>query len=102
MKTNPITKTEYTKLVPVIAEYRNAMLKSATVNQKPYYATVYTEQRTYGARSKFWLESFTESQLKSMKSYVAKNPAIKVGRKTYSVNLESMSWGDTALKFSCK
>ena len=104
-----ITSTEYKKLVPIIAAYRENLKQYCKIESGKHYARVYTEQRVYGARTKFWLAVFADKTLKAINKYVKANPTVTVGKCTYEVSVQAVAplqpWRsivDHQLVFSCK
>jgi hypothetical protein len=54
-KMNKLTKSEYhNDIVPAFVAYRKAMEKACKVYSSSDYSQIFTERRSYGARSKYW------------------------------------------------
>ena len=76
---------EYAQLVQALKEYRKEMLQSMGAKRGEFYDRIYTEKRTFGARSKFYCINRT-SVKDSMDAYVAAHPTINVGGAVYNVD----------------
>jgi len=71
--------------VPALKEYRKQMLQSMGAKPGEFYDRIYTEKRTFGARSKFYRINRTGVK-ESMSAYVAAHPTINVGGAVYNVD----------------
>lgn len=76
---------EYAQLVQALKEYRKQMLQSMGAKPGEFYDRIYTEKRTFGARSKFYCINRT-SVKEPMSAYVAAHPTINVGGAVYNVD----------------
>lgn len=92
-KTQHIDSMQYSELVPVLAQYRNSMKEFAGITTKRY-AQIYTERRTAGARSKFWMSNSDAAVWKRAKRYAQANPFIVVGKAVYKVDLKTVQTAD--------
>lgn len=83
---------EYAQLVQALKEYRKQMLQSMGAKPGEFYDRIYTEKRTFGARSKFYRINRTGVN-ESMSAYVAAHPTINVGGAVYNVDLRLVTGG---------
>ena len=80
--TTKITKSEYhNTVVPAFVAYRKAMEKALNI-PKDGYIRMFTEKRTSGARTKYWV---TRQSMPNLQDYVAKNPRFIAGNAMYEV-----------------
>ena len=99
--TTKITKSEYhNTVVPAFVAYRKAMEKALNI-PKDGYIRMFTEKRTSGARTKYWV---TRQRMPNLQDYVAKNPKFIAGNAVYEVTCndnytsgDSWSRGDKCL-----
>lgn len=104
--TTKITKSEYhNTVVPAFVAYRKAMEKALNI-PKDGYARMFTEKRTSGARTKYWVTRATQ-RMPNLQDYVAKNPRFIAGNAVYEVTCDdnyssSYSWSRTDKCLYCK
>jgi len=80
--TTKITQSEYhNTVVPAFVAYRKAMEKALNI-PKDGYIRMFTEKRTSGARTKYWV---TRQSMPNMQDYVTKNPTFIAGNAVYEV-----------------
>jgi hypothetical protein len=99
--TTKITQSEYhNTVVPAFVAYRKAMEKALNI-PKDGYVRMFTEKRTSGARTKYWV---TRQNMPNLQDYVTKNPKFIAGNAVYEVTCndnytsgDSWSRGDTCL-----
>ena len=95
------TKSEYhNTVVPAFVAYRKAMEKALNI-PKDGYIRMFTEKRTSGARTKYWV---TRRNMPNLQDYVATNPRFIAGNAMYEVTCndnytsgDSWSRGDKCL-----
>lgn len=94
-----ITYYDYARLVPALREYRKKMM--ATIGMKPGegYSRIFTEQRTFGARSKYWMIN-GGFMMGSIAQYVRLHPTITLGVDTYSVDFRWVGGGGTGRSYA--
>lgn len=87
---NKLSKSDYhNDLIPAFIAYRKAMEESCNVFTS-HYLRKFTEKRTYGARSKYWLSS-DSIPFSKMETYIQKNPIFTTASgKMYSLELRSV------------
>ena len=83
---------EYAQLVQALKEYRKEMLQSMGAKRGEFYDRIFTEKRTFGARSKFYRINRT-SVKDPMDAYVAAHPTINVGGAVYNVDFRLVTGG---------
>lgn len=81
---------EYAQLVQALKEYRKEMLQSMGAKRGEFYDRIFTEKRTFGARSKFYRINRTGVK-DPMDAYVAAHPTINVGGAVYNVDFRLVS-----------
>ena len=87
---NKLTKSQYHEsLSPAFVAWRKAMHKVCSV-EFDMYCRLFTEKRTYGARTKYWLARET---MPSMINYITKNPTFTAGGVEYKVSYEDIRDG---------
>jgi len=101
--TTKITKSEYhNTVVPAFVAYRKEMEKALNI-PKDGYIRMFTEKRTSGARTKYWV---TRQNMPNMQDYVTKNPKFIAGNALYEVTCgnacSSYSWSRTDKCLYCK
>jgi len=80
--TTKITQSEYhNTVVPAFVAYRKAMEKALNI-PKDGYIRMFTEKRTSGARTKYWV---TRRNMPNLQDYVTKNPKFIAGNAVYEV-----------------
>lgn len=84
-KFEKITHYDYVALVPALREYRKKMMGAMGMQPGLGYNRLFTEQREFGARSKYWLTN-GGFMVASIAGYVSTHPTIVVGNDTYSVD----------------
>jgi hypothetical protein len=75
---NKLTKSQYHEsLSPAFVAWRKAMHKVCSV-EFDMYCRLFTEKRTYGARTKYW---YSKNDLPDRKiaKYIAQNPTFSAG-----------------------
>jgi len=94
-----ITYYDYARLVPALREYRKKMM--ATIGMKPGegYNRIFTEVRTFGARSKYWMIN-RNFRTTSISDYVRANPTITTTDGRYSVDFRWTSQGGTGQSYA--
>jgi hypothetical protein len=83
---------EYQQLVPALREYRKQMMQAMGTKPGEFYDRIYTEKRTFGARSKFYRINRTGVK-ETMSAYVAAHPTINVGGAVYNVDIRLVTGG---------
>jgi hypothetical protein len=90
-KISKLTKSEYhNDVMPAFVTYRREMHKACNVYTSDYIR-LFTEQRTYGARSKYWLsrKSLPEQRIHT---YVQNNPTFTTAAgRTFTVTAENVA-----------
>ncbi len=89
LKMNKLSKSDYHNIVvPAFVAYRKKMHKACNVKcgvgSGWGYARIFTEQRAYGARSKYWYTS-KNLPVNLIESYVNANPTFTAGGVVYKV-----------------
>lgn len=77
---------DYPYLVPVLREYRKKMMETIGMKPGEGYSRIFTEMRTFGARTKYWGVN-REFRTTSMLDYVAAHPTITIGSDTFEVEM---------------
>lgn len=77
---------DYAQLVPALREYRKQMMKAIGMKPGEGYNRIFTEVRTFGARSKYW-DVTRAFKTTSIVDYVKAHPTIIVGTDTYEVKM---------------
>ena len=84
------TDSEYRNdVMPAFKAYRKLMHATCGINAE-HYTKLYTEKRTYGARTKYWLARET---MPSMIKYITNNPTFTAGGVEYKVSYEDICDG---------
>ena len=91
-----INSKQYSELVPAIAAYRGYIKQYAGIASGKDYATIYTEPRVYGARSKFYMSKFSDKAVKKITDYINEHPVCYVyaGKRKfeeYTVSLQKVN-----------
>ncbi len=96
-KTTNNTKSEYhNTVVPAFVAYRKQMEKALNV-PKDSYIRMFTERRTKGARTKYWV---TKSNMPSLHAYIKKNPTFTAGNTVYKVTCDDNYCGESTF-YAC-
>ena len=102
--TTKITQSEYhNTVVPAFVAYRKAMEKALNI-PKDGYIRMFTEKRTSGARTKYWV---TRRNMPNLQAYVTKNPTFIAGNAVYEVTcndnyISGNSWRGRGTCLYCK
>ena len=102
--TTKITQSEYhNTVVPAFVAYRKAMEKALNI-PKDGYIRMFTEKRTSGARTKYWV---TRQNMPNIQDYVTKHPKFIAGNALYEVTCNdnyssSYSWSRVDKCLYCK
>lgn len=106
LKINKLTKEHYHQFVsPAFCAYRRKMHDEIGIGAAAY-SRLFTEKRTYGVRTKYWL-SMESLPVKEIEAYVVKNPTFVANGVTYRVSTRVMNftswWGShTSFILECK
>jgi len=81
---------EYAQLVPALKEYRKEIMRAIGAKPGEFYDRIYTEKRTFGARSKYYFvgRSF---MARAIGLYVQMHPTIFVGGAVYKVEFRHVA-----------
>jgi hypothetical protein len=82
----PIHPFDYPYLVPVLREYRKKMMEAIGMKPSEGYNRIFTEMRTFGARSKYW-GTTRYFRTTSMLDYVSAHPTITLGSDVFEVEM---------------
>ena len=83
---------EYQRLIPALRDYRKKMMTAIGMKPSEGYNRIFTEARTFGARSKYW-DVNREFKTTSMLDYVSAHPTIIMGLDTYEVEMRRVRPG---------
>ena len=89
-KMKPITQEEYNQLVPYMILYRESLMESVKIKKGRY--RLYTEKRSYGGRTKFWL-SGNSFPVKKVSTLIKSRDTFMIGINEYMVSLKSSGGG---------
>lgn len=94
-----ISYYDYARLVPALREYRKKMMAAIGMKPGEGYSRIFTEQRTFGARSKYWMIN-RNFRTTSISDYVRANPSITTTDGRYSVDFRWTSQGGTGQSYA--